>query len=220
MRIMHKLATALRGSVRETAEMVIDSNGLRIFAQEIHECEDHIRKTKDHLAQLIAEKMRVKRELDALENTIQRQEADIVQKLEQGEEQAALLLAQSVADKTPILEQQRQHYQQQTEHEQRLQATLQTMVNKLQTYRAEYRLAQTTAKMQESQGRLAYSGGGSVAHFNDMQDSLARIKERQQGFADEIAAMEQVDASLRGEDSSQRQSAKEVLERIKAKQKN
>ncbi|CAA6814002.1 MAG: Unknown protein [uncultured Thiotrichaceae bacterium] len=219
MRIMQKLTTALRGSVRETAEIVIDANSLRIFAQEIHECEQHIRKTKEHLAQLIAEKMRVKRELGALETTLQRQESEITKKLEQDNENAAMQLAQSVADKEPILEQHRLHYQQLTEHEQRLQNTLQGMVNKLGTYQAEYRLAQTTAKMQQSQSRLAFGSAGGTAHFSDMQDSLTRVKERQQRFADEVTAMEQVDAKLSGLDidtQTQQQSAKDVLDRIKA----
>lgn len=221
MRIMHKLATALRGSVRESAETLIDANSLRIFAQEIHECEQHIRKTKEHLAQLIAEKMRLKRELDSLEAVIQRHESTMLQQLEQGDERAVMLLAQRVADKEPILKQQQRHYQQLSEQEQRLQATLQGMINKLDAYRAEYRLAQTTAKMQQSQSQLALGGGASVAHFSDMQDSLSRIQERQQRFADEVTAMEHVDARITGIDADHsQQSAKEVLERIKARQKN
>ena len=33
MRIITKLFTAVRGGARESAELVIDANGLRIFAQ-------------------------------------------------------------------------------------------------------------------------------------------------------------------------------------------
>lgn len=219
MRIMQKLATALRGGVRETAEMVIDANSLRIFAQEIHECEMHIKQTKQHLAQIIAEKMRIKREMDTIKFNICRYEKDIATKLEQGDEAAAMRVAQCVADKEPILDRQEQNYHQVSQHEQQLQKTLKNMVSKLENYQMEYRLVQATAKMQDSQDRMAIGSKGALSHFGDMQDSVSRIKERQQKFADQMTAMEQIDAELAGglscPDDTLIISAKDILERVK-----
>ena len=82
MRIMHKLATALRGGVRETAEVVIDANSLRIFAQEIHECENHISQSKQQLASIMAEKMRIKREIQLIEKGIGQYEKRMAELLE------------------------------------------------------------------------------------------------------------------------------------------
>ena len=56
MGIIHKLATALRGSMRESAEQLVDANGLRIFAQEIHECKTNIQHSKQQLAAIIVQK--------------------------------------------------------------------------------------------------------------------------------------------------------------------
>jgi phage shock protein A len=42
MNVFAKLFTAVRGGVREAAEVVVDTHALRIFEQEIHECESVI----------------------------------------------------------------------------------------------------------------------------------------------------------------------------------
>ena len=90
MRIMAKIATALRGGVRESAEVVIDANGLRIFAQEIHECENHIRQSKQQLASIMAERKRVNREVKNAQTEIHTIEQRITERLEQDDEGHAL----------------------------------------------------------------------------------------------------------------------------------
>ena len=221
MRIMSKLATALRGGVRETAEIVIDANSLRIFGQEIHECENHISQSKQQLASIIAEKMRVKREIKAAEQCITRYEARILELIERNDEAAELSLAESVSEKEALLERHQQHCQKLQNHEEKLQQTLKKMVSKLENYRTELRMAKATSRMQSAQSKLAHCNDGAVTRFTDMQDSLDRIRDRQQTFADEMDAMDQIDAHLSGEDNCDpddlKVSAKEVLERIKQK---
>ena len=198
MRIMAKIATVLRGGVRESAEVVIDANGLRIFAQEIHECENHIRQSKQQLASILAERKRVNREVKNAQTEIHTIEQRITERLEQDDEGHALKLAQQVSSKVSLLERNRKHAQQLEDHEEQLQQTLQKMVNRLDSFRSEYRMAKSTGKMQNAQSKLASHSHGTVSRFGDMQDSLGRIREKQQQFSDEMNAMDQIDAGLSG----------------------
>ena len=217
---MYKLATALRGGVRESAEVIIDANGLRIFGQEIHECENHITQSKHQLASIIAEKIRVKREIVTIKKSITQYEKRIVVLLEKGEDDAAMNLAEWISEKEAYLKKHEKNHQKLKSHEDKLQLVLKKMVNKLETYQTELRMAKATSKMQKIQTNLASCNNGAVARFGDMQDSLSRIQERQQTYADEMEAMDQIDAQLAGEsisaeDDALKSSAKAVLERVK-----
>ncbi len=219
MRIMAKIATAFRGGVRESAELVIDANCMRIFAQEIHECENHIRQTKQQLASIIAEKKRVGREVVSIQKGIGKYESRIATLLEQGDEDAALKLAQQVSEKESYLERNEKHYDRLNSHQSQMHETLQKMINKLENFRSEYRMAQSTGKMQSAQSKLSSNGSSAVARFTDMQESLDRIRSKQQQFSDEMTAMDEIDANLSGvdlqEESDLKASANDVLSRIK-----
>lgn len=219
---MAKIATALRGGVRESAEVVIDANGLRIFAQEIHECENHIRQSKQQLASIMAERKRVNREVQNAQTEIHTIEQRITERLEQDDEGHALKLAQQVSSKESLLEQNQKHAQQLEDHEEQLQQTLQQMINKLNNYRSEYRMAKSTGNMQSAQRKLSTHGNNMTSRFGDMEDSLDRIRDRQQQFSDEMQAMDQIDANLSGVPTNQadelKASAQEIIDRIKHKQ--
>jgi len=222
MRIMQKIARAFRGGVRESAEVIIDANSLRIFAQEIHECDNHIRQTKQQLASIIAEKARVKREIDANQSSIEKIETRIDNFLENDDEASALKLATLMAEKEGYLERNQNHHKQLQDHVLKLEQTLQKIVSRLNGFQSEYRMAKSTGKMQNAQSKLASRSQGASAKFGDMQDSLDRIKDRQQQFSDEIEAMDQIDANLSGvsvnDDAiSTEASAQEILSRIKNK---
>lgn len=224
MRIMTKIATAFRGSVRESAEVIIDANSLRIFAQEIHECENHITQTKHQLASIIAEKRRVEREVGAIQSSIDQYEKRIADLLQQDDEISALKLAQQVSEKEAFLERNQKHCQQLQNHQDQLQQTLQKMINRLTNFRSEYRMAKSTGRMQSAQSKLANHSNGTVSRFGDMQDSLDRIREKQQQFSDEMNAMDQINANLAGvsvndDEAELKASAKEILERVKRKNK-
>lgn len=229
MRIMAKLITAMRGGVRESAEVVIDANGLRIFAQEIHECENHIRQSKHQLASIMAEKTRVKREIKMLEKTINQFEDRIATHLVKDDEESALKLAQKVCDKELLLKRQLQHREQLQKHEDQLQQTLQKMISKLENYQAELRMTKATGRMQSAQSKLASHTNGVVSRFGDMEDSLSRIQERQQQFSDEMDAMDTLNARLSGSfvgdmvddmNDALKESAKEILDRVKSQKKS
>ena len=215
---MSKLVTALRGGVRETAEVVIDANSMRIFSQEIQDCEHHINQSKQQLASIIAEKIRAKREVQEIEQKISQYEQRIATLLTENNEDEALKLAQYIADKEPLLNKQKDHCKQLASHEEKVQQTLKKMVSKLENYKTEYHMLKATDNLQRVQAKLINRSRGVVSQFGDMQDSLARIRGRQVQFSDQIEAVERVDSLLAGSevnDLSHKLSAKNILDRVK-----
>ena len=218
MRIITKLTTALRGGLRETAEVVIDANGLRIFAQEIHDCETNVKHSKQQLASIIAEKARVKRELDHLSKHTKSREEKIILLLAENKEEEALRLAELIAEQAPTLKRQQQHYQQLQDYADNLQQSLKKRVARLSTYRSEYQMLQATDNLQSAQRKLSTNSNSTLSKFSDMQDSLSRIQQRQQQFSDQMTAMDEVEAYL--DDSGfatddTTSSAKEILEALR-----
>ena len=63
--LIKKLATAHRGGAREVLESAVDTNALRIFAQEIYECESSLKQSKHHLSGVMADKLKIKRQLES-----------------------------------------------------------------------------------------------------------------------------------------------------------
>ncbi|MCK5917774.1 MAG: PspA/IM30 family protein [Cocleimonas sp.] len=221
MNIIKKLATALQGGIRESGEMMVDANGMRIFAQEIHQCEHSITQSKQQLASIIAQKTKLKRALEQLQKGMALNEEKIALLLAQDKEEEALQLAELIAEKEPLILRQQQQVQQMVEYERSLQQTLKKRVNRLSSYRSEYQMLQATEHLQTAQRKLSAQSSHGQSSFTDMQDSLNRIQQRQQHFSDQESAMEQVDAYLEGADMSAQATvnskARDILEGIRNK---
>lgn len=223
MSLIGKLTTALRGGLRESAEVLVDANGLRIFAQEIYECEQKINQSKQQLALIIAQRIQVKRERDQLQNGVILKEKKIASLLEQKNEGEALQLAELIAEKEPILKRQQQHHQQLVDYENKLQLSLKKMVSRLNSYRSEYQMRQATESLQTVQRKLSTNNHYNQSKFADLEGSLDRIQRRQQQFSDQECAMEQVDAYLDESEVNgiieEKSKAKDILEAIRCQQK-
>ena len=218
MYLIEKLVTAMRGGTREVLESAVDANALRILAQEIYECESNLRESKQHLSQVMAEKLRLQRILDANRLRITDKEKGIRIKLQQGNDAAAMRLADELAQLENTLAQQQQRCEQLQDYEQNLLQALKNTSYKLEEYRAELRMAQATRHAQQAASHLTRCAPCYAKAFARMQDSLERIKTQQQHGADRLLAMEQIDAYLYDEPSlgEQRQyRAAAIMERLR-----
>ena len=117
MGLIQKLATAVRGGVREVLETTVDANGLRILAQEIHECEHAIQLAKQDLSRVSAERIRLQRENATLESAIEKRELQAATALEQDDDGLAREVAQWIVSQEAILRDQRRKQQQLEAHE-------------------------------------------------------------------------------------------------------
>lgn len=224
MMIMQKLTTMVRGAVRESAEVVIDANAIRIFEQEIHETEMAIRKAKANLTVVVAEKIKLQRELERSQAEIDKREQQAVKALEQGEEELAADVAVVIAREETVRNSMQASLAQLQQQEQALTAQLRHSVETIKAYRRELELAKATARSQQAaqmlQGQHTRLGLGQV----DLQESLERIKRQQQSVQDRLFAAEQVQCNL-GEGSldeklkqkglAEKDAAESVLERLR-----
>ena len=218
MYLIEKLATAIRGGTREVLESAVDANALRILAQEIYECESSLRESKQHLSQVMAEKLRLQRVADANRLRITDKEKAIRAKLQQSDETAAMRLADELAQLEATFAQQQQQCEQLQDYEQHLLQSLKNTSYKLEEYRAELRMAQATRHAQQAASRLTRHQPNQAHAFARMQDSLERVKSQQQYGADRLQAMEQIDAYLSGEPSAREQrqhQAASILARLR-----
>ena len=216
--LIEKLATAVRGGTREVLETAVDANATRILGQEIYESESHLREAKQHLAQVMADKLRLQRQLEAQKTHLATKEALIRRHLEQGDETAALSLAEDFSQHETRLEQQQRQHAQLHAYEQRLLQTLKSTANKLEHYRAELRMAQATQHAQQAVGKLSRHANVHSDKFARMQDSLERIRQRHDTFDDQMQAQQDIDAYLNGDlppAQQTREQAAAVLARLR-----
>ena len=216
--LIEKLATAVRGGTREVLETAVDANAIRILGQEMYECESSLREAKQHLAQVMADKLRLQRQLEAQKTQLAAKETLICRYLEQGDEAAALVQADDFSQHEARLEQQQRQHDQLHAYEQRLLQTLKSTANKLEHYRAELRMAQATQHAQQAVGKLSRHANIHSDKFARMQDSLERIQQRHNAFDDQIQAQQDIDAYLNGDlppVQQAREQAAKVLERLR-----
>lgn len=219
MYLIGKLATAMRGGTREVLEAAVDANALRILDQEIHECEDSLRQSRQHLAEVMAEKLRLQRQLDAARKKMASKEDFIRSRLERQDEAGALELADELAQQEDWLENQQAHCDQLHDYEQRLLKTLKSTTFKLEQYRAELRMSQATRRAQQVAGKLSRHANTHGDSFARMQDSLERIRQQHETFDDRMQAMQQIDSYMAGEAPAKQRpchKAEDVLARLRA----
>ena len=218
MQLIYKLSTAMRGGTREVLEDAVDRNSLRILSQEIYECESSLRESKEHLANVVAEKLSLKRKLNAQKDSINSKEAAIREQLAQNNEAVAMQLASDLADQEAQQERQQAHYDQLQTYEQNLLQVLKNTAYTLGQYRSELGMARATQEAQKSMGKLSAHRNVHSDNFSRLQDSLERIRNRQEGFDDKMRAMQEVEAHIKGEPTPQQQKnkkAEEILARFK-----
>ncbi len=196
MGLIGKLSTALRGRARETLEQAVDSNGLRIFEQEISDCEQSIFAARQDLTRLIAERIRLQREADSLASSIDEKEQLAAEALRQQREAEARTLADWIGTAECSLEDLRKKQKQLEAHEQQLKAMLQQAVQQLECYRREFRMARATDNARSAGFRLSQRPADLCNQFSELKSSLERIQARQQNSADRLKASEIIDSVL------------------------
>ena len=95
--VLNKIWTALRGGVREMGDAIVDSNGIRIFEQEIIDAKDSIQQAKTNLTEVMARKMQAERKVSKLVEEIRNHEGYAGKALDNNDEALALEVAGKIA---------------------------------------------------------------------------------------------------------------------------
>ncbi len=227
MSVIKKMVTALRGSVREIGESVVDANATRIYEQEILDAKDAITKAKEDLAGVMAKEMQTARAIEKLQQEVTRYESNAMEALDKQNEG----LAEEVADKIGSLEAELQEqskahaaYAMQVS---RLKDLIRSAEAKIRDHEREIGVAKTTESVYRATQSISDNLGQGGSRLVSAKESLERIRKRHEDLADRMTAAEQLDnefgnAALERKlaeagigEAAQRKQA--VMDRIKAK---
>lgn len=227
MSILRKIMTAVRGGAREVGDLIVDANGTRIFEQEIKDAEQHLRKAKQDLTDVMAKQMQASRQVTALKKDIADHEGYAGQALDKGDETLALEIAEKIASLELELQEQQQVHDTFAGHVTRLKDLVKKTERQIKDYERQLSMVKTTESVQKASAAITDNFASSNSKILSAKDSLERIKKRQQDNFDRLAAAEELEAenSDKGlEDrmkaagiGEQTNNANSVLDRLKAK---
>ena len=228
MSVLKKIMTAVRGGAREVGELIVDSNGTRIFEQEIKDAEIHLRKAKQDLTDVMAKQMQAGRKGESLKNDISEHEGYAGQALEKGNEELALEIAEKIAQLEVDLAEQQEVHQSFAGHVARLKDLVKKTERQIKDYDRQLSMVKTTESVQKASAAITDNFASSNSKILSAKDSLERIKQRQQDNFDRLSAAEELESENtdKGLDDRMKaagigegddKSANAVLDRIKAK---
>jgi phage shock protein A len=230
MAIFKKLITALRGSVNEAGEAIIDAQALRILDQEIRDADVELKQAKESLASILAQQKLADKEVEKIQAEITEYENYAIKALESNNEKLAL----EVAEKLSVLEKKYTVNKEQATYfadnvKNLRQTILQTEIN-IRNLKQQVDIVKATESVQKAQSAIAQRYGNSTTKLQTALDSLERIKKRQEKTSATIEAKKELLGS-ETQDSldrkleeagikSSNQSAEVILTRLKEKQIN
>ena len=218
--LMKKIATAIRGGTRESMQSVVDANSLRIYEQEIHEAEACLARSKKQLAMVVADKIKLGRELDGLRAGIAAKETLASTHLQKGDEAAATQVAHLLVDLEAQLQSVEKSHQRLVAYETKLMKALKDSTRQIARHRSELRVAAATKQTQKMLSRLDEATDfADQSKLGAMRESLARIRERQSDFDDRTDAMMHINDELGLGDPgpATTAAASDILDRLREK---
>lgn len=219
MGLLRKIGAALRGSQHDTLQAVVDSQAIRILEQEIRDCQEGVAKAKVEMSKIVAERNACDRELGQLDQQLAKLEERAVQALQQGDETMAEHLAQQMADIEASSAEQRKHQQNMQSMESRLRENLLRADRQIKQHVRELRLARASDSADRGMSGSRRQGSRLDEQLEEVQTSLARIKERRQQAEDMTEASRTVDEILGAESEPETDiRASEILARLKKRQ--
>jgi phage shock protein A len=227
MEFFKKLITAIRGGSREIGEAILDSQGIRIYEQEIEDAKAAIKQAENDLTGVMAKEMQAGREIERLEKEITNYEQKTLELLEKGDESLAAEVAGKIAELEAELENQQQAKARFAEHVTKVKEMIKQTHAKIREHEREIAMVKTTENVQKATVSISQHMDGGSSKMVAAKESLERIKQRQQDQSDRMSATESLKAELSGAsleeklkaagvgDSDDRQ--QQVLARLKAK---
>ena len=198
MSVWNKLVTAVRGAANEAGESVADKNALRILDQEIRDANTELRRAKDQLTQVMANRKGAERRVGELQTQIDRYMQAAGQALDASNEALATEVAGRISELEAEQQQQQGLLQNFQNSEQALKGSIQKTERNLKAMTAQVHTVKATAAVHKAQSAIAARHSGTESKMRNAMDSLERIKQKQIEQQDRFAAAEE----LEGENSS------------------
>lgn len=224
--ILNKIWTALRGGVREMGDAIVDSNGVRIFEQEIVDAKASIGQAKHNLTEVMARKMQAERKVSSFVEEIRNHETYASKALDQNDEALALEVAGKIATLENNKAEQDAIVARLTGQVEQLKAHIKKAEKLIADHERELSIVRTTESVQKATEQVVENVASNNSTLNSARESLERIKARQEMKQDQMEAGELLEKEMSGNDldsklesagiKGESASAADILARIKA----
>lgn len=193
MSLWNKIFTAFRGVATETGEAIVDKNALRILDQEIRDASDALRRSRDDLANMMAQRKIASDKVKPKQDKINEYTGFIEQLLARGDES----LAREVAEKLAVLEsdgmQELETIQQYDVNIETLKKSILKAESSISRLKQQVDSVKATENVQRAQAAVAARHSGANSALRTAADSLERIKAKQLQTSARIDAAAQVE---------------------------
>jgi phage shock protein A len=229
MNVWSKMLTALRGSVNEAGENIVDGQALRIIDQEVRDASEALKQSKQSLAEMMARQKLTAEQCKNMKVSIKEYESYALKALDQKDEGLALEVAQKIADLDNQLQTELSAEKTYASSVKKLKASISQTERNIGLLKQQVNTVKATESVQKAQMAVAERYSGSESKLRTAMDSLEKIKEKQslrdaQMEAASELAVDESEISLKQKldaagITANQQNGEAVLDRLKAKQK-
>lgn len=166
MGIFSKLTTLARGAARESAEVILDANAIRVFEQEIVDVEESIQLRKQAMSEVMVSRKQIDREIESIKTIISKREEQARALIDKGSDDD--LIDEIAAD---IVQYEQTHGDLQIQHK--------VMTKRILTMETALRRALTEITQYRRDLRLARAqqiGASSLAKANNIPRQLSELE--------------------------------------------
>lgn len=224
MGLWNKIFTLFRGAATEAGQAVVDKNAIRILEQEIRDASEALRKSREDLTKMMAQRKLAWDKLAPKQAKVAEYGGYIEQLLARGDEALAMEVAEKLAALESDMTQEAGLVQQYDANIETLKKSILKAESTIGRLRQQVDLVKATENVQRAQAAIAAQSSGANSSLRTAADSLERIKARQAETAARIDAAQQLDSDsdlksrlARAGVLEEQSSAKAVLARFKAK---
>jgi phage shock protein A len=194
-----KLFTALRGGINEAAEAAADSQGVRIFEQEIRDAEAELRKSEESLTTIIAKQKLAQQKVNALSASINEHMGYAKQALDKGDEALATEVAEKIAEFQEQQATEEQFLEQFSTSSTKLRKSISEAKLNLRRMKQQLDTVKATDSVQKAQTAVASRHLGANSKMKTAAESLERIQQKQSQRQAELEAAQELAADESGD---------------------
>jgi phage shock protein A len=173
MGIFAKLTTLARGAARESAEVLLDANAIRVFEQEIVDVEESIQLRKQAMSEVIVARNQIGREIESIQSIIAKREEQAKALLDNKSNNDLLdEIANDIVQYEETLSDLQAQHQAMSKRIMTMESALRRAIGEIAQYRRDLRLA-----------RAQQIGASNLAKANNIPRQLSELESTRRHIA-------------------------------------
>lgn len=198
MSIFSKISTLFSATAHQSLNQLIDQNAILIFEEEISRAEQALPQAKYHLAAVMAERKKLQRDNEMLQQSIRLRIVQANSALDKSEEALARDLADVIAEDESLFGRQQMQIDALLKREGQLTQQMRKSVQAIKHYQRELNLAKANRHAQSALTELKYCSSDLSSSLNEMEKSLNKIQTQQALCEDMNEALAEINEDLQG----------------------